>query len=155
MRELFDAVVQDPANRDASTELDALLTEQQDWTSLINLYVHLAEHTADTPEGSAWFRKAAGVAENHLDDAARAVELYGMSLGGDESHTLETLGRMRVLLHGLERWENLLEVSEAEAERTEDPSRRANLVYEMGEIFEEKVGDQESAMRCYQAAFQT
>ena len=155
MRELFDAVVQDPANRSASTELEALLTEQQDWTSLVNLYVHLAEHDAEPSHGPTWYRKAAVITDERLDDTERAVELYGASLGGDDNHTVQILARMRSLLGQLERWENLLEVAEAEAERTEDPPTKAGLVYEMGEVFEERLGDLEGAMRCYQAAFQT
>ncbi len=156
MRELFEAVVQDPDNNDASVELERLLHDEADWSSLANLYVHLAEHAGDPAAQSKAYRQAADVAESRQDDARRAVELYGASLEGEPGDGRATLGRMRSLLIGLEDWDAYLQVANAEVERIPDEEvpARAMLIYQMGEVLEEKQGNQEDAMRCYQGAFQ-
>ena len=156
MRELFDAVVQNPEDRDASTELERLLQDEADWSSLVNLYTHLAEHAEDAATQSDWYRQAADVSESRDGDARRAVELYGKSLEGDPGDGRNTLARMRSLLHGLEDWDAFIQVANAEVERIPDDEvqARAQLIHQMGEVLEDKQGNQEDAMRCYQAAFQ-
>ncbi len=153
MRELFEAVVSNPADREASAELERLLEAESDWSSLMNLYVHLAEHAEDEAERSGWFRRAGDVAENRAEELDRAIELYSASLEGDPSGGAETLGRMRNILRGQEAWDGFIQVAEAEVERIEDAVERAEVIYQMGEILEEKLEDVERAMLCYQAAF--
>lgn len=153
VRELFDVVSQDPTNREAAQELESLLSDAGEWTSLVDLYVHLAQSGAEEAVQAAdWLRRAGEIAEQALADARRAVELYGASLEYDADGLL-TLRRMRELLIGLEDWDGYVQVGEAEAERTTVPADQASLLYGMGEVLEEKAGDQERAMVCYQAAF--
>ena len=153
VRELFDVVVQDPGNEAVAQELEALLTAEEEWGPLVDLYVHLAQNSAEPSRSSALLRSAGEVAELRLADSRRAVEIYGAAVDIDPE-PLVLLGRMRVLLRLLEDWEGWVQVGEAEVERTADPGPRAELIYELGEVLEEKLGDQERAMVCYQAAFQ-
>lgn len=152
VRELFDVVSQDPSNHEASKELEGLLSEEGDWSSLVDLYIHLAQHAADGDQASAWLRQAGEVAEGKLEDPRRAVEILGASLEY-EPDGVSTLQHMRSLLRSLEDWEGYIQVAEAEVERLGDPAAQAALLYEMGEILEERLEDQERAMVCYQAAF--
>jgi tetratricopeptide (TPR) repeat protein len=153
VRELFDAVVQDPGNEAAARELEALLTSDAQWGPLVDLYVHLAQNASEPTSAAALLRRAGEVAERNLGDPRRAIEIYNAGLGADPE-PLVVLGRMRVLLRQLEDWEGWVQVGEAEVERTEDVGARAELIHELGEVLEEKIGDQERAMVCYQAAFQ-
>ena len=153
VRELFDTVVQDPSNEAAAVELSELLVAEEAWGQLVDLYVHLAQYATDAGVANSLLRRAGEVAEQSLGDARRAVEIYGAAVASD-AEPLVLLGRMRVLLRQLEDWEGWVQVGEAEVERTEDIGARADLIYELGEVLEEKIGDQERAMVCYQAAFQ-
>ena len=97
---------------------------------------------------------AGQIAESMLNDARRAVEIYGASVEADPE-ARGTLEHMRTLLASLEDWATWVQVGEAEVERIEAVDERAALIYALGEVLEEKLGDQERAMVCYQAAFQT
>jgi tetratricopeptide (TPR) repeat protein len=152
-RELFEAVVQNPNDREASDALEGLLLEGEFWTDFINLQIQLVEHSTDPAEASARLVGAADVAAQKLGDARQAVELLGASLEGDPSGGLQSLAQMRRLLLELEEWEDYLQVAEAEADRIEAAEPRAALIFEMGEVLEQRVGDPERAMVCYEAAF--
>lgn len=159
IRELFDAVIEDPSNREASGELEALLREQGSWEELAQLYVHLAEHeTADMQARAEFLRRGAEVARDHLEDLAQAVQLYSASLEGEglePGGVLTTLAEMRRLLLVLGEWESYLEVATAEQERLEEPKARAVLVFQMGQILDERVGDRARALEYYEFAYQT
>ena len=153
MRELFDVVVQDPNNAHAATELEGLLHADEQWGHLVDLYVHLGQSAADQPATSSFLRRAGQVADERLGDKTRAVQIYGASVEGDPD-ARPTLSRMGALLRDLEDWEGFVQVGEALASRIEDALERAELIYEVGEVLEDRLTDQERAMVCYQAAFQ-
>ncbi|MEZ4433356.1 MAG: tetratricopeptide repeat protein [bacterium] len=155
IRELFDAVIEDPSNREASRELEALLREQESWDELDQLYLHLAEHETAADQRSAFLREAAAVARDHQEDLARAVQLLSRSLEGDETHVLTSLAEMRRLLLVLGDWENYVDVAMAEAERQVDDRERSRLLFELGRILEERVGSAEQALEAYQLSFQS
>lgn len=159
IRELFDAVIEDPSNREASGELEALLREQESWEELNQLYVHLAEHELEDLEARAGFlRKAAVISRDQLEDLATAVQLFSASLEGEglaDAGVLETLAEMRRLLLVLGEWESYLEVATAEQERVEDPSARASLIFQMGQILDERIGDRARALEYFEVAYQT
>jgi len=154
IRELFDAVVQDPSNLAVVDELDALLRGEGEWTSLVDLQIHLAQNSTDPADAVRRLKVAGQIAESMLNDARRAVEIYGASVEADPE-ARGTLEHMRTLLASLEDWATWVQVGEAEVERIEAVDERAALIYALGEVLEEKLGDQERAMVCYQAAFQT
>ena len=154
IRELFDAVVQDPSNHVAVDELDGLLRAEGEWSSLVDLQIHLAQNSAEPADAVRRLKIAGQVTEAKLSDPRRAVEIYGASVEAD-TDARGTLAHMRTLLAGLEDWAAWVQVGEAEVERIESPAERADLIYEIGEVLEEKIADQERAMVCYQAAFQT
>lgn len=153
IRELFDAVIEDPSNREASRELEALLREQQSWDELVQLLEHLAEHEADPVEQSGFLRSAAGVSRDGLEDLERAVQLFNASLEGDPAHVLATLAEMRRLLRVLGAWETYVDVAMIEAEQQGDGAARALLLFELGGVLEEQLGDLERAIEAYQHAF--
>ena len=153
IRELFEAVKQDPSNPVAIQDLEAAFHDAEDWPGLLDLYLFLADHAQNGVSKSEFFRQAALVAEVQLDDAVRAVEFLHESLGGDESSIVSTLGEMRRLLLGLQDWDNYLEVSQNEVELLDDPEGISALLLEMGQVLETHLGDLENAQECYQTAF--
>ena len=153
VRELFESVVADPSNRALSDELEGLLRDGDEWGSLIDLYVHLAQHATQPGEASQWLVRAARVAETELEDGARAMQLYGASLDGDPTDGVPTLAHMRALAEEAEDWAAYVEIARAEAERRSVPAERAELAYRIGQVNEEILEDVEQAVTYYQAAF--
>ena len=141
IRELFQRIKQDPSDTAAIQELDALMRDEADWPSLLDLYVYLAEAAEDETEASSLFRNAAVIAEENLDDPIRAIEFLNQSLEGDEVAILGTLSEMRRLLIRIEDWENYVEVAQSELEMLEDADEAAELLNEMGQTFETRIGD--------------
>ena len=154
IRELYDAIKQNPADVDALGELVEALGQSQDWAGLVDLHLYRAEHAEDGPMQSAALRDAAQVASEKLADAVRAIELYNASLEGDPAHVLTALTQMRGLLKEIEDWDNYVEVAQNEVELHEDPSASALVLLEMGTVFEQSVGDLDNAMQCYQVAYE-
>ena len=138
IRELFDAVVQDPSNLAVVDELDALLRSEGEWAPLVDLQIHLAQNSADPADAVRRLKMAGQIAESMLNDARRAVEIYGASVEADPE-ARGTLEHMRTLLAGLEDWATWVQVGEAEVERIEAVDERAALIYALGEVLEEKL----------------
>ena len=153
--ELFDSIKQNPNDEAAIESLELDLTESSDWSGLVDLYVHLGQHSSDPTKQSQFMRKAAKLAEVEFDDAVRAVEFLNSSLDGDDDGQIETLGEMRRLLRHIEDWDNFLEVASMELELEDVPGRRAQVLLDIGQAFESNIGDHEQAIECYQAAFES
>lgn len=154
VRELFDSVIQDPTNQATSDELEHLLREGEDWASLVNLLVHLAEKgTTDPAVASSKLTQAAQIAETELQDPSQALELYSASLDGLPD-PLPVLAHMRGVAQAAEEWGAFAQIAEAEAEASTDPAHRAELAFQIGRVHEEQAEDYEQAVAYYQAAFQ-
>jgi tetratricopeptide (TPR) repeat protein len=153
VRELFKSVSEDPSNRALSKELEDLLREAEDWASLVDLYVHLAQHSAEAAEASKWLVASARVAESELGDYSRALQLFNASLEGDPTDGVSTLAHMRALAEQVEDWATYVEVARAEAERRTVPMERGELAFRIGQVYEEMLDDAGQAVTFYQAAF--
>ena len=97
IRELFDAVVQDPSNHVAVDELDGLLRAEGEWSSLVDLQIHLAQNSAEPADAVRRLKIAGQVTEAKLSDPRRAVEIYGASVEADPD-ARGSLAPMRTLL---------------------------------------------------------
>ena len=155
IRELFDTVSNDPNDAEARDALEAALADAGDPQGLVKFYELCIEGVSAPVEASAYMRRAAVLYRDHLGNAQRALELFSASLEGDESELVSTLGQMRALLRAAEDWENFVEVATAEMERTDGIEARAALMYEIGEVYEERFEDPVQAMEMYQLAFRT
>ena len=112
IRELYDAIQQNPSDVDVLSELVEALNQSEDWAGLVDLHLYRAEHAEDGAIQSAALRDAAQIASEQLGDAVRAIELYNASLEGDPAHVLTALTQMRRLLKEIEDWENYVEVAQ-------------------------------------------
>ncbi|MEE2756140.1 MAG: hypothetical protein VYA30_05745, partial [Myxococcota bacterium] len=154
IRELYEAIKNNPADAVARQGLVDEFTTQQDWPGLLDLHLFIADHSDDPSTRASWRHAAAEVAEKNLNDPIRAIELYNSSLDDDPDGVLVALAQMRRLLRVIEDWENYVEVAQNELELTEDGESASLILLEMGDVFENSIGDLDNAMECYQVAFQ-
>jgi tetratricopeptide (TPR) repeat protein len=82
------------------------------------------------------------------DDAIQAWRRV-RALHGPDLETFEALGK---LFTGERRWDELVALLSEEAEREQDPTRRAQLLQKLGEVHEQHTGKPLSAVDAYAAA---
>lgn len=152
--ELFEVLATNALDHAGRDELTELLEETQDWDRLTRLYEELASQADSEESALEWYRKAADVAEAGSEDLAKAVELLGNTLMGNDDDIVATLQRMRTMLSALEDWVNWLEVAENEALLQSDPGLAVALYVEMGDTANVQLDEQSRALDYYQEAFE-
>lgn len=83
--------------------------------------------------------------EQKIQDLLAALEVRP-----DDRQAFDSL---RSLYTELARWDALLKLYEREARRITDGPARAEVYYEMGKVWDERVGNKQQAMRHYQLAY--
>ncbi|MEM9071194.1 MAG: tetratricopeptide repeat protein [Myxococcota bacterium] len=136
----------DPANRDAFVALTRLYAETGQWHPLAELYQRAVDQAPHQAEAIAWLVRLGAILEDRLDDPAGALQVYERVLALDSA----SLGALHAVQRAAERAgrsDRLVEAILAEAELTEDVSRRAELRHRAAVTLAEHVGDVATARR--------
>ncbi len=151
----------DPGSERALKALDDLFTRQKLWSELAeNLEAQLALATTDEAQLGLMLRLA-GLREGEMGMVDVAIEGYRQVLervptNGEALVALERLGRdakyevvIADLLEPLYRhigdWQKLIGVHEVQVRRSDDPSRRVELLHQVAQLYEDAAGDLSSA----------
>ncbi|MEM1029422.1 MAG: tetratricopeptide repeat protein [Myxococcota bacterium] len=151
----------DPDDLTALGRLDVLYERGENWPELLTVLQQEADLAA-TPEASISFQyRIAELYDQKLDDVERAIELYRdvLTQMSDHEPTLTALDTLmkgdrapleaaRVLepiYDALSAWPKLIEVLEVQAAATEDPYQKVDLLARIAGLYEEMVGDPQSA----------
>jgi tetratricopeptide (TPR) repeat protein len=151
----------DPGSDRALKALDDLFTRQKLWSELAeNLEAQLALATTDEAQLGLMLRLA-GLRESEMGMVDVAIEGYRQVLeraptNGEALAALERLGRdakyeltIADLLEPLYRqigdWQKLVGVHEVQVRRSDDPSRRVELLHQIATLYEDAAGDLASA----------
>ncbi len=110
-----------------------------------------ASKTQDKPRIVALLGRAADLLDDKLEDREGALIRYRRALDLDPKHapSLAGLGR---LYHRLGRWDDLLAIYERELGITPPGRAAVALLHTMGQLSEEKLGDDARAVDCYRRA---
>ncbi|MBK7823929.1 tetratricopeptide repeat protein [Nannocystis sp.] len=110
-----------------------------------------ASKTLDKQRIVALLGRAADLLDDKLEDREGALGRYRRALELDPKHapSLAGLGR---LYHRLGRWEDLLAVYERELAITPPGRSSVALLHTMGQLSEDKLGDDARAIDCYRRA---
>ncbi|MEZ4340309.1 MAG: tetratricopeptide repeat protein [Sandaracinaceae bacterium] len=97
------------------------------------------------------FHRAAEILDERLGDPEGAMKRYGKILEIDEGYepALSGLGR---IYHRTGRWDDLLELYERELALDPKGRSAAALLHKMGQLAEERIGDESRAIDCYRRA---
>lgn len=95
--------------------------------------------------------RAAEILDERLGDTDAAMKRYRRILEIDQSHApaLSGLGR---IYHRAGRWDDLLELYERELALDPRGTSAASLLHKMGQLSEERIGDELRAIDCYKRA---
>lgn len=125
-------------------ELHLQQNHYQEAVAILGLYIKVA----DPEQKKELWTKAAHIQIDHLkqDDEGKAAlyEAIGIDVQYAPARTA-----LEILHRRLQEWSELIALYQQEIEFTKDDDRRAELYYQMGQIWEQNLGNQESALLCY------
>jgi tetratricopeptide (TPR) repeat protein len=123
------------------------------WRELVEVYQAELPLTRDPEERGDLFFRVGEVHEAHLAHIEEAVTAWQSALEAAPTH-LPTLQALGALYQNTERWAELVQMDLHEVEKVSDPKRRANRYFEIAQLIERRIGDQDEAVRLYQRAFE-
>ncbi len=144
-----------PEEAKASESLEEFYTETKDWAQLMKvLEARLAHEQANGQVSTDLLKRLAKVAEEGLRDDGRAVKYYEMliELAPQNRRSLDALAR---IFESTERWTEFVEVTRRLVKVTKDRSVKALLYFKCGSVTEAKFGNEDDAIRYYDAAIKT
>ncbi len=139
---------QDSTNPDALASLERLYEQRARWEPLIEVLDRRAELAVDEQEERALRRRIADLFEHKLGNVDEAIGAYRellLRFGSDEA----TLGALTRLYQETERWNDLLEIIEIQAESAEAPSERVAFRFDAAELMRTRLGEIDRALEVY------
>jgi tetratricopeptide (TPR) repeat protein len=141
-----------PRHALALPALARLYQQQQRHNQLLSTLRALAMTTGDAAGRAALLVRMGLVLEDHLGQPEQALAHYREALDTSASpYVYEHLGR---LLHRLERWSELVDLTEQQAEASVDPDERLALHFSVGRLQEQHLDNLEAAAAAYKRALQ-
>ena len=151
----------DPASQTALTALDALFTRQSLWGELADNLEQQLSLAATDEEQVALMLRLAALREREMNDVEQAIDGYRSVLERDVSNAealaaLERLGRdpawelvIADLLEPLYRqigdFQKLIGCHEVQVRRSEDVTRRVELLHQIAQLYEDAAADLNNA----------
>ncbi len=122
-------------------------------TQLVEALEREAELRTEDVQVVDLLHRAAEILDERLGDHEGAMARYRRILEIDASYepALSGLGRM---YHRAGRWDDLLELYERELALAPEGERAAALLHKMGQLSEERIGDEVRAIDCYKRALE-
>lgn len=143
------ALAEDAGDEDIAEQLERLAAVTDGFGKFADELAARADHALDPMVARSLFVRLARIAEERLDDDARAVLAYQRALEqtGDEEDLLAALDRLH---QKTEAWPELAEIIERRMNMANDPVERADHLIRLGAIREEKFGDLRGAFAAFQ-----
>ncbi|GAB4294050.1 MAG: hypothetical protein Kow0090_08640 [Myxococcota bacterium] len=131
--------------------LAAIYLKLGDWKSLCEVYEKQIKSEADVNQKIFLWGQIAEIREARLDDIEGAASARREQLALDDKY-LPALRSLAHILFILNRWDELLEVLGREAELADDKAQKAAYLHSIGELYDEKLKDEEKAEAAYKEA---
>jgi len=143
------ALAEDPADEETAENLERLAAATDGYPRLADELASRAQAGFDPMVARSLYVRLARIAEERLDDDARAVDAYSRALDqvGDEDDLLAALDRLHVKR---EAWTELAGVLERRIGLANDPTERASLLVRLGTVRQEHFGDLRGAFASFQ-----
>lgn len=142
----------DPANTLALESLVRIYEGRGEWDRALDVMEQLATQYERDPAKALDLRYRVGrLAEEHLQDEARAMEQYRAALDVNPTY-VPALSALRGIFTRREDWWEVATVLEREQAATEQPRQRAKLLAELGRINATYLDEQQRAIASYEEA---
>jgi golgin subfamily B member 1 len=147
--EAWRAVIRiDASDLRALTALEDLYVREGRWEDSVDVLEKRALLLDDESERRETLLQAAAIWEEQIRDLTRAAEIYDRLWRADPSDQIASK-RLEAIYKQQSRWTELVEVLLERSESTTD----VDILHDIAKIYEDELGDQESAFCVIQAAF--
>lgn len=140
-----------PDDAESLRNLTELYEKVERYEDVSRVLEQRREATMDEKERSRLARHLADVQERHLNNPARAIESY-QSILDETGPTTEVLAALVRLYDKAERWEELADVYERQADTLEDEVERLAALAHLGRLRSERLEDVPGALEAYRRA---
>lgn len=134
------------------TALQDMYRTDESWPELYAILQQLADTSREPADRARYMAEMARIAEDHLDRAEDAVELWEQVLSMTPDNR-EAVWELQRLQETQERWDDLVRAYERELNMgVEDPARRLDLYKRMGRVWQIKLEDGLAAQMYWEKA---
>ncbi len=145
---LRNALAIDPNNFNVLKLLEKVLSEQKDWSELIEVLKKEIDLIQDPKEVLYLYFRIGEILERNLSDLNGAAEYYEKVLALSPNY-IPALRALRGIYALLEKWQDLLNLIKREIEITSDGNTLVELMLECASIYESRLNDASSALKTY------
>ncbi|HUU00878.1 MAG TPA: tetratricopeptide repeat protein [Myxococcota bacterium] len=137
-----------PGYLPALKTLGNLYSKYNRWESLIHMYERELDVTRDHDQSIFLLDKIGSLWEEKLNNIDQAIETYKRLLEISPNYlpAIRTLGKLFVRA---DKWEEMIQINELEAQLINDQKQVVSLLHRNGEIYEEKLNDKDKAIETY------
>ncbi len=147
------ALTLDPTHTEAFSALEDFYQKQAAWRELVAALSRHAEVEQDPDKRVVVLLKLADTYESQLGDAAQAMLAYQQALDNDE-RCLEAIDALDRLYRRTQAWDRLVDVLTKKAHTVDDGELAVKLRLQVGELWEERLGDNERAVEAFREVLQ-
>jgi len=143
-----EVLEREPANLDASYQLEQLCEDREAWGELASLLLGRIDHLDDKADRIPTLHKLANVYENRLEDTSSAFLVIQRAVGedGEDPHSLAELER---LASATEEWDALVDTWKASIPTMEDAYLQGEYWIKLGTILRDKLDRLEEAVSAF------
>jgi cellulose synthase operon protein C len=148
--EVLSALLElDAAYQPARKSLERLLQRREDWPRLVDLYEQELTLTSDIGQKIFLLGRIALFAEDKLRNIDHAIHSFLRILDCEplHRHALRNLGRL-ASLQG--KWPEVIRYYELEMDATDDQAEVVSILYNTGNVIEERMSDADRAIQVYE-----
>jgi len=147
--ELFrQSLLVEPGNANTIKALRRLLAQFERWDDLLTLYASEIRLAEENEEKALLFYQSARVCRERIDDSDRAVQF--LKQAADLSpHNLLVLNELEKVCGTSQRWQDLADAYERLVQVTGDAHQQVALFFKLGLLWEERLFDEEQAIKAY------
>ncbi|MCC6809104.1 MAG: tetratricopeptide repeat protein [Deltaproteobacteria bacterium] len=142
-------IERDPKDVSARSAIARELRSQGNYEELAKFHSFAAQRTDDPEAAATHHYLAARVFRDHLAEEARALVELQAAIAKVPDHPL-ALSELVRSLEAAQRWQELVELLGKEAAATQAPEERAQKLFRIGQLHEEKLGNEAQAVTLYQ-----
>jgi len=142
------ALAEEPSDEGTADEIERLAAELGAWEKAADAFAVRASSVLEPDVARALYGRLASIAEEQLEDDARAVEAYTRAIeqAGDDEAALAALDRLYTKLAA---WPELGEILDRRVQATLDPTERSELLVRLGTLKQTQFDDARGAFRAF------
>lgn len=143
------AFEEDVRSETLQAHLERLSERLGNWGALIEIYLAVMGHSANTGRVVQLLHRAAELYIDKRQDADSAITVYRQVLDVDDRNR-DAIQKLEVLYQNTEQWQSLVDVLSRKADLEENVLERKETLYRVAELWEKSLEDDREAIEVYQ-----